>query len=441
MAFRGGTLRGTISPPPSKSHTHRAFFLASMADGTSRVSNALLSADTKATLNACRAMGADVEVGDDAIIIGGGKLHAPGLVDAENSGTTMRIFSGICSMFDKDVTITGDESLRKRPMGPLLEALEENGTVCSSQNGLPPVTVRGPNRGGRVSIDGGVSSQFITSLLMVSPMLGRDSEITVTGSMVSAPYLDVTVHMMRLFGAHAVRDGSVFTVKGGTGYSPHDYMVPADFSSAAFPMVAGALGGEVTVTGMDMDDPQGDKAIVDILRTAGAEVTVDGTSITVGRSELRGCEIDMGAVPDLFPIAAVLLSTADGDSRLYGAPQLKFKESNRIETVVNMINAIGGSAEPTDDGCIIHGRPRLEGGSIVHKGDHRIMMSAAVASLVCDRPVVMDDVECCAVSFPGFPERMAALGLEMEVLRCTGSGRGSHSRSSGRATGHSSEGS
>ena len=416
MAFKGGRLEGRVSPPPSKSHTHRAFFLASMADGTSRVSNALLSADTKATLAACRAMGAGTSEKDGIWTIEGGDLHTPGHVDAENSGTTMRIFAGICSMFDGESTITGDESLRKRPMGPLLAALESTGAVCTSDGGLPPVTVRGPNRGGRVSIDGGVSSQFITSLLMVSPMLENDSEVTVEGSMVSAPYLDVTVHMMRLFGASAERDDNVFRIKGGTGYRPHDYMVPADFSSAAFPLVAGALGGKVTVTGMDMDDPQGDKAIVDILRKAGADVSVDGTEITVSKSVIRGCEVDMGNVPDLFPIVAVLLSTAEGDSRLYGAPQLKFKESNRIETVVNMINAIGGDAVATDDGCIIHGRPRLRGGAIVHRGDHRIMMSAAVASIVCDGPVTMDDVECCAVSYPGFPEAMAAIGMAEEVL-------------------------
>ena len=201
MAFHGGRLEGTVSPPPSKSHTHRAFFLASMARGRSVVSNALMSADTRATLAACKAMGADVEGDGDVKTITGGDLHAPGFVDAENSGTTMRIFAGICSMFDGESTITGDDSLRKRPMGPLLSALEQTGTVCESDNGLPPVTVRGPNRGGRVSIDGGVSSQFITSLLMVSPMLERDSEITVEGDMVSAPYLDVTLHMMHLFGA------------------------------------------------------------------------------------------------------------------------------------------------------------------------------------------------------------------------------------------------
>ena len=414
ISFKGGEISGRIAPPPSKSHTHRAFFLASLARGESRIANALLSADTRATLAACRAMGAEVTEDGDGFRISGGRLHAPETVDADNSGTTMRIFAGLSSMFDSPVTITGDASLRKRPMGPLLDALSQTGTRCESDNGLPPVTVCGPNKGGDVSIDGGVSSQFITSLLMVSPMLENDSTITILGNTVSAPYLDVTAHMMRLFGASVSRNGSMFGIRGRTGYRPHDYMVPADFSSAAFPMVAGALAGSVTVTGMDMGDPQGDKAIAEILTKAGADVKVDGTEVTVSKGSLKGCDVDMGSVPDLFPIVAVLLSTAEGDSRLYGAPQLKFKESNRIETVVNMINAIGGSAEATDDGCIIHGKPRLEGGRIVHKGDHRIMMSAAVASLVCDGSVDMDDAECCAVSFPGFPEKMSAIGLESE---------------------------
>lgn len=414
VSFNGGMMRGKVLPPPSKSHTHRAFFLASMARGESRITHALSSSDTEATLNACRMMGAEAIRDADSIRIGGGDLHAPTeVVDANNSGTTMRIFSGLCSMFEEEVVITGDESLRKRPMAPLLDALAQNGTSCRSENGFPPVAIKGPNRGGEVHIDGGVSSQYITSLMMVSPMLDEDTSIVVENNMVSAPYLDVTAHMMRLFGASVTREDNVFRIRGGTGYTPSDYQVPADFSSAAFPLVAGALGGCVTVTGMDMDDPQGDRRIVDILREAGADVGIDGDEITVSRNGLRGCDIDMGQMPDLFPITAVLLSTAGGDSRLYGAPQLKYKESNRIETVVNMINDIGGDAEATDDGCIIHGRKTLKGGRIIHKGDHRIMMSAAIASIVCTGPVSMDDRECCAVSYPDFIEQMSSLGMEV----------------------------
>ncbi len=416
ITFRGGDIEGEVSPPPSKSHTHRALFLASMAEGRSVVDSCLLSADTLATIDACRAMGASVSMDGDTATIDGGDLSAPTVpVDAKNSGTTMRLFSGICSMFDRPVTITGDDSLKKRPMGPLLDALTSCGVRCSSNDGLPPVTVQGPNRGGDVSIKGDVSSQFISSLLLTAPMLDNGTILTVEGRMVSEPYLDVTTRMMGMFGAESERNGNVFIIPGGQGYRPCDYSVPADFSSAAFPMVAAALGGRCAVKGLDIEDPQGDKRIIDILRQAGAAVSVEGRTVTVERRELHGIDVDLGSAPDLFPVVATLLSTADGDSRLYGAPQLRFKESDRIETTVRMIGALGGDATGTDDGCVIHGVRRLSGGRVEHRGDHRIMMSAAIASIVCDKPVIMGDPECAAVSYPGFPASMASIGLRSEA--------------------------
>ena len=415
VCFRGGEIKGAITPPPSKSHTHRALFLAALADGESTVENLLVSDDTRATLGGVESMGATTSVCGDRVSLKGGRLHAPSAaVDAYNSGTTMRIFSGIASLFDTDVTITGDASLRKRPMGPLLEALSQTGVSCRSEGGFPPITVRGPNKGGRVRIDGSVSSQFISSLMIAAPMIETDTEITVETGRVSAPYIDITASMMRRFGAE-VSVGDRIEVRGGTGYSPCRYRIPADFSSAAFPMVAAALGGDVSVRGVDMDDPQGDRAIVGILRGAGAIVEEGDGGIRVRRGDLRGTELDMGRTPDLFPVVAVLLSTAEGDSRLYGAPQLRFKESDRIETTVNMLRALGADASGTEDGCIIHGRNMLKGGRIEHRGDHRIMMAAAVASLVCEGPVTMEDADCCAVSYPGFLREMREIGLESEV--------------------------
>ncbi|MDR3075109.1 MAG: 3-phosphoshikimate 1-carboxyvinyltransferase [Candidatus Methanoplasma sp.] len=417
VSFKGGDIAGTSGCPPSKSHTHRAFFISSLAGGESMITDCLLSNDTESTLRAVESIGAEITRGEDGISVKGGRLHAPeGIIDVDNSGTTMRIFAGIASMFDRKVTITGDESIRKRPMGPLLDALGRMGVACSSDGGRPPVEIKGSNKGGRVTIDGGISSQFITSLLIVSPMLPNDTEIEIGGTMVSGPYIDVTVHMMGLFGANVVREGNIFRIEGGTGYRPYDYRVPADFSSAAFLLVAGALGGEVTVNGLQMDDPQGDKVIVDILGDVGASVCAGRDSVTVMKKDLLAKDIDIGGCPDLFPILAVLLSTAEGNSRLYGAPQLKFKESDRILTTVNMLNAIGADAEATDDGCIIHGKKRLSGGTVENEKDHRIMMAAAVASIVCDGPVVMDNADCCSVSYPGFLEDAGRLGIRYEVL-------------------------
>lgn len=416
MTFKGGELKGTVSTPPSKSHTHRAFFLGAMANGHSEISNVLLSEDTKATLRACESMGAKIKIDNDVVNIDGGDLHAPNaVVDTANSGTTMRIMTGISSMFDKYVTITGDESLCKRPMGPLLEALGKMGVKCESLQGKPPIRIHGPNTGGRTDIDGSVSSQFITSLLMTAPMLKNGLELDVHGNMISDPYLDITMNMMRMAGAESERNGNNFKVRGGTFYKPFKYRVPADFSSAAFPLVGAAINGkDVIVKDMDMTDPQGDRHIVEILRMIGADVSVEGSDIRVSKKTLKSLELDMGKTPDLFPVVAVLLSTATGTSRLYGAPQLRHKESDRIKTTVAMLKAIGADAEETEDGCIIHGKCILDGGTVYTAGDHRIMMAAAISSLVCKGTVTVDDAECCSVSYPNFPDDMSRLGLIIE---------------------------
>jgi len=413
LSFSGGSLKGRVIPPASKSYTHRAFLLAAMANGRSEIRNHLLSDDTEATLNACRSMGAGTSLENEVILVDGGGLKAPkDVIYAANSGTTMRIVAGMASMFDRPVRIMGDDSLNRRPMGPLISALESMGVKCESNEGLPPVTIEGPNKGGKVCIDGSVSSQFITSLMMVAPMLPEDTEIDIRGKTLSEPYLDVTVEMMREFGAIVERKDSGIHVKSGTGYKPRAYSVPSDFSSAAFCLVAGALGGEVTVDGLNLGNAQGDKRIIDILTEAGADVVI-GDVVTVKKSKLKGLNVDIGDVPDLFPILAVLFSTAEGETVLHGAPQLRFKESDRIETTVAMLSAIGADAVGTDDGCIIKGRDVLTGGIVENKGDHRIMMAAAVASLVCDSPVTMDDVECCAVSYPNFVDHMRQLGMKV----------------------------
>ncbi|MFA6642397.1 MAG: 3-phosphoshikimate 1-carboxyvinyltransferase [Methanomethylophilus sp.] len=416
MTFAGGALRGTVSPPPSKSYTHRALFLSALANGRSTVTNALLSEDTKATVFAVQSMGAKVNLYGSTFVIGGGGLHAPaGPVNTLNSGTTMRIFTGLASQFRQPVTIDGDDSLRKRPMQDLLDALRQTGVRCSSApGGRPPVTVCGPNSGGRVKIKGDISSQFITSLLLTAPLLTKDSVIEIEGKLVSAPYVDVTLAMMRLYGANADGHDQYFHVCGGAGYRPHDFRVPADWSSAAFPLVAGALGGEVTVEGLDLQDPQGDRQITRILQEMGAGVKTDGGRVTVTSAPLRPVSLDLGTMPDLFPVAAVLMCGTKGISTLYGAPQLHFKESDRIASTVAMIKALGGRAKATEDGCIIEGTGRLTGGHVVTLGDHRIMMAAAVASLICSGPVSVDNAACCAVSYPDFPAQMRELGMRVE---------------------------
>ena len=417
IVFRGGRAEGKVSPPPSKSHTHRAIIMSALSEGRCEVSSPLISFDTRATMDAVRAMGAVVTEREGSVTVECESIHAPDrTIDVMNSGTTMRLMTGISSLFSEKVVLTGDSSIQKRPMGPLLDSLSAAGVECSSNGGKPPVEVRGPLTGSELVIDGGVSSQFVSSLIMSSPLTGRPTDVRITGHLVSKPYIDITTSMMGKFGVEVTEEGNVFHAEP-QHYRPTDYRVPADFSSSAFPLVAGGIAGRVTARGMDMSDPQGDRKIIDVLKEAGCDVEVSGDEVTCSNTgRLEGAEIDMGDIPDLFPVVAVLLSTAKGRSRLYGAPHLRFKESDRIALTENMLRTLGADIRGTEDGCVIEGVERLHGGRIEHNGDHRMMMAAAVASLVSDGPVSMENDACWNVSYPGFPEQMRSIGMDIEGL-------------------------
>ena len=417
IVFRGGRAEGKVSPPPSKSHTHRAIIMSALSEGRCEVSSPLISFDTRATMDAVRAMGAVVTEREGSVTVECESIHAPDrTIDVMNSGTTMRLMTGISSLFSEKVVLTGDSSIQKRPMGPLLDSLSAAGVECSSNGGKPPVEVRGPITGSELVIDGGVSSQFVSSLIMSSPLTGRPTDVRITGHLVSKPYIDITTSMMGKFGVEVTEEGNVFHAEP-QHYRPTDYRVPADFSSSAFPLVAGGIAGRVTARGMDMSDPQGDRKIIDVLKEAGCDVEDSGDEVTCSNTgRLEGAEIDMGDIPDLFPVVAVLLSTAKGRSRLYGAPHLRFKESDRIALTENMLRTLGADIRGTEDGCVIEGVERLHGGRIEHNGDHRMMMAAAVASLVSDGPVSMENDACWNVSYPGFPEQMRSIGMDIEGL-------------------------
>lgn len=412
IAFEGRVAKGTVTSPPSKSHTHRAIVLAALSGGGCHIGRPLISPDTEATMDAMRSMGAEFAMEGEGITVSPSDIHAPdGPIHVGNSGTTLRLMTGIASIFGKETVLTGDGSILGRPMWPLLDALSHNGVRCSSDDGRPPIVVKGPVMGDSIVIDGSISSQFVSSLMISSPLTGRRMDILLDGVPRSRPYIDVTFTMMRHFGADIVGTGNGYRI-GPRGYVPTDYDVPSDSTSTAFPLVAGALGGDVTVLTNGHPSERWDDRLVDILTMVGMGVELDDDRIRCVRTGRPRCaDIDMSDIPDLFPIVSVLLSTAKGRSRLYGAPHLRFKESDRISTVTDMVSALGGIIVGTDDGCVIDGVERLRGGRIEHHGDHRIMMSAAIASLVCDGPVTMDDDGCWGISYPGFVDDMSTLGL------------------------------
>jgi len=387
--------------------------MAAMAEGRSVVGAPLLSADTMASCRAMEHMGARIERDDTALVIEGGLEGQGGEVDVGNSGTTLRLLAGLASLFPHRTVIDGDGSLRSRPMGPLLDCLESLGARCLSSGGRPPVTVEGPLTGHRASIRGDMSSQYISSLLMAGGLRDEGMEVEVLGAISSRPYVDITMDLMRRFGCNVAKRNGCFVVEGG-GYNPCDYRVPGDFSSAAFPLVAGALCGDVTVNGLDLNDLQGDKAILDILRSFGADVETGEERASASRSELHGARVDMGDVPDLFPAVAVLAANAEGESRLHNARQLRFKESDRIATTVAMLKAMGADIEATDDGCVIRSGKRLRGAVVETHGDHRIMMAAFVAGLSADGVTEIDSKGEHQVSYPMFLNQMRSIGAVFE---------------------------
>jgi 3-phosphoshikimate 1-carboxyvinyltransferase len=411
---------GTIRAPPSKSYTHRAIILAALSGGPCVVRHALRSEDTDATVAGMAAFGAEIRGKGGDLRVSAKSLHAPAKpVDAQNSGTTLRLLAGVASLQSGETTLTGDSSLRKRPMGPLLDALNGLGAHAHARgaDGRPPVDVRGVLRGGDVSVPGSVSSQFLSSLLIACPLAGRPSEIHVVPPFRSEPYVNATRHMLHLFGIEVGLAGETFRVPGAQVYRPVDFAVPGDFSSAAFPLVAAALtDGDVTVNGLDGVAPQGDRRIVEILKAFGAHVDVGPDSVRVRGGDFVAQTVDVGETPDLFPILAVLATQAEGETRFINGDQLRLKESDRIASTVAMLRVLGVRAEPTPDGCTVRGPTSLQGGFVDSQGDHRILMAAGVAGLVARDAVDISDPWCFRVSYPAYLDDLRALGALHTVV-------------------------
>ena len=411
---------GSIPAPPSKSFTHRAIVLAALSRGPCHIQRPLLAEDTEATMAGMSAFGAEITRTREGLRVSAGALHAADApIDARNSGTTLRLLTGVAALFEGETVLTGDSSLRKRPMGPLLDALESLGAPARSLggDGQAPVGVRGIVHGGRTSVPGSVSSQFLSSLLIVCPLADGSSEVRVVPPIRSASYVEMTRRTMRSFGVEVDVDADTFRISGGQAYRPTDILIPGDFSSAAFPLVAAAItDGDVTVEGLDPETPEGDRRIVDLLRSFGARVDTAPDRVRVRSGDLVGQTVDVGDTPDLFPVLAVLASQADGETRFVHGEHLPLKESDRIAATVSMLRAVGGRAEPTVDGCIVRGPDRLHGAFVDARGDHRMMMAAAVAGLAAGGPLDISDPWCFRVSYPSFLDDMRALGALQAVV-------------------------
>lgn len=410
------TVKGVVEAPPSKSYTHRAIVLAGLARGDSVIRRPLLSEDTLSTLRGMEQFGTLSKSEGPDLIVRGGSLRAPiGEIDCGNSGTTLRLLTGIASLLPSTVTLTGDASLQQRPMKPLLSALKEMGVSATSarNDGAAPLIIRGPNTGRWTHVRGDISSQFISSLMISSALKELDTEIMLTSPLRSRPYVDITMDMMELFGGRCWETKNGFYVPGGQTYRPCAITIPGDYSSAAYPLAAGALAGKVTVKGLDAKDRQGDRRVVDILAAFGASMRRDGDRVTAEAGDLQANDVDLGDSPDLFPILAVVATQAKGVSRLHGAGHLRHKESDRIRATVAFLKAMGADIEERDDGCEVRGPTTLKGRSVDTMGDHRIMMAEAVAALVAEGATTISESSSPAISYPSFVSDLRRLGADL----------------------------
>ena len=409
------SVSGTVAAPPSKSAAHRALIAAALS-GESRVSGILPSEDMKATLRCLKALGCTFAQCGDTIIFSAVSGEGEPIADCGESGSTLRFFVPIFAALGKEVTFVGKGRLPERPMTVYEDCLTPHGVTLmrpACEGGI--LHVKGQLRGGEYRVAGDVSSQFITGLLFALPLCKEDSEIVLISPLQSAGYVDLTVEILQKAGITVKKTPRGYAVKGGQRYALHRHVVEGDWSQAAFWLVAAAVGGELTVTGLRRDSLQGDKQIETLLREMGASLSWQGDTLICRQAPLHGIDIDVADIPDLVPILSVAASAATGTTRIHNAARLRLKESDRLQTTAAMIKALGGEITEYEDELHVTGAA-LGGGTVEGANDHRIVMSAAVAALLCKDAVTVTDAYSIRKSWPSFFEEYQQIGGTSDEL-------------------------
>ena len=410
----GNRLRGTITPPCSKSYAQRALAAALLATGRTTLRGIELCRDTRSAIAAIEALGATVEIIDDnTIAIEGGFSPRTDRLNVGESGLSARLFTPIAALDNKPMCISGEGTLLHRPMSMMIEPLKELGVKVRDGGGRLPIEVCGPIRGGRVVVDGSMSSQFVTGLLIALPLAGRDTTVEVRGA-VSIPYIDMTLDTIERFGVEVMYqegDYSEFFIEGEQSYQAVDYTIESDWSAAAMIMVAAAIAGEqVRITNLSTLSRQADTAICRALERAGASLVIEENAITVSHRELEAFTFDATHCPDLFPALVALAAAAEGVSTIYGIVRLRGKESDRGEVLKEEYEKLGIEIELDYEENVM----RVVGGKVSaakvdSHDDHRIAMSLAITALRLDDELEITNRECVAKSYPSFFEDLEML--------------------------------
>lgn len=409
----GNRLKGSITPPCSKSYAQRALAAALLAKGRTTLRGIELCRDTRSAISVIESLGAEVEILDDNTLqITGGLNPKVDRLNVGESGLAARLFTPVASLHDEPIVIEGEGTLRHRPMSMMVVPLKELGVDVRDGGGRLPIEVCGPMRGGRVTVDGSMSSQFVTGLLIALPLAERDTTIEVEG-LVSTPYIDMTLETLERFGVEVMYhegDYSEFYIEGGQEFNAVDYTIESDWSAAATIMVAAAIAGEVTINNLSTLSRQADTAICRALERAGASLIIEESSITVAHRELEAFSFDATNCPDLFPALVALAAASEGVSTLYGIRRLRGKESDRGEVLKEEYAKLGIDIEldyDEDVMRVVGGMPEVA--EVDSHDDHRIAMSLAVTALRLAEPITIKNSECVAKSYPSFFEDIEML--------------------------------
>lgn len=423
LRIRQSSIKGIINIPGSKSHTIRAMVIASLADGESVIKAPLLAGDTLSCLRALEEMGITFssKTGEHSLLKikgSGGRFRETGkVINVCNSGTTLRILTAIGALSDKTIRFDGDDSIRKRPMQPLLSALYDIGAKVESNSGHAPLSVSGPLKGGKTMTDG-ISSQFLTALLLACPMADGDTEIDVI-DLHEKPYIEMTLKWLADQNIiYTNRNFEHFTIKGGQSYKPFSTTIPGDFSSATFPLIAAAVtGGKIEIKGLDFNDSQGDKRVFDIMDSMGASISYEKNGVVAAGTQLKGMKLDLNDIPDALPALAIAGCAAEGETRLLNVEQARLKESDRIRAICIELRKMGAKIHELDHGLVIE-QSQLTGTEVKGYGDHRIVMALSLAGMIATGETkISDSAESIRITYPSFVEDFKKLGADISIIK------------------------
>lgn len=410
-----GGIKGALKPPCSKSYAQRALASSLLCEEVSVLRNVEFCDDTHSALRCIETLGAQVKRIDTTTLSIAGGLNPKGsILHVGESGLATRLFTPIAALCRKAISIEGEGTLLHRPMHMMIEPLQQLGVEVRDGGGHLPISVRGPMRGGKIAVDGSVSSQFVTGLLLALPLAKQDSTLHVRDA-VSTPYLDMTLDTAARFGIEIhQRDYTEFYIPGGQRYKPTYFSIEGDWSAAAMLLVAGAIAGEVTVRNVSMLSKQADTTICEALIRAGAGVIHEEASVTTLRRPLRAFEFDATHCPDLFPALAALAAAAEGVSMIRGTSRLEHKESNRAEALRDEYAKLGIEIDISEKNVMKIRGGRIRAACVDSHSDHRIAMSLALSALRADGDVVIENAECVAKSYPEFFDDLLKLKYNLQ---------------------------